>query len=62
MKQAKTVSVSIRLDPSLAERAQRLADLDRRSLSSVLTLAIECGFDEVERRMVPFIKTEEGDK
>ncbi len=47
----KPVSVSIRLDPALAERAKRIAELDRRPLSQVLTFAIESGFDEVERRL-----------
>lgn len=58
----KPLPVSIRLDPALAERAKRIAELDRRSLSQVLIFAIESGFDEVERRVARGSGTKEVSK
>jgi hypothetical protein len=42
-KEKRTVVVTLRLPQSLGEAAQRLADRDRRKLSSFLALIVEDG-------------------
>jgi hypothetical protein len=43
MKEKRTVVVTLRLPQSVGEAAQRLADRDRRKLSSFLALIVEDG-------------------
>jgi hypothetical protein len=43
MKEKRTVVVTLRLPQSIGDAAQRLADKDRRKLSSFLALIVEDG-------------------
>jgi predicted DNA-binding protein len=43
--------VAVRLEEEVYERVKRLSEVDRRTLSNVLTLAIEAGLPALERRV-----------
>lgn len=45
---APTKTVATRLDPSLIERIERVAHIDRRSVAQVMALLIERGLPEWE--------------
>jgi hypothetical protein len=56
MKEKRTVVVTLRLPQTVGEAAQRLADKDRRKLSSFLALIVEDGIKamlEAERGEKP---------
>jgi predicted transcriptional regulator len=48
-KQNKTSPLSHRLDPDMKEKLQRLADADRRSLTSYIELVLEDHIEKIER-------------